>query len=69
MVKLDFDYAPALEAEMAAKQENLSMRPLCVFTSMSPGGEHEVSPYIRIHATDEDIYNCPPVWPSSRVPL
>ncbi len=56
MVRLNFDYAPALEAEMAAKQgHNFAL--LCVFTLNEPWEENVAeAPMRRIHATDEDYF-------------
>ena len=56
MVKMDFDYAPALEAEMAAK-EGFNYGLLCVFTLDEPWEENVVeAPMRRIHTTDENYY-------------
>ena len=57
MVKLDFDYAPELEAEMLAKQGSRYSL-LCVFTLDEPWEENIASPapMRRIHATDEDYF-------------
>ena len=62
MVKLDFDYAPALEAEMAAKQ-GFHYGLLCVFTLDEPWEENAESPMHRIHATDEDYYTNYTLYP------
>ena len=53
MVKLAFDYAPALEAEMAQK-EGFNYGLLCVFTLDEPWDENAT--IRRIHSTDEDYY-------------
>ncbi len=56
IVKLDFDYAPALEAEMASK-EGCGFGLLCVFTLDEPWEENVAEgPARRIHATDEDYF-------------
>ena len=56
MVKLNFGYAPALEAEMAEK-EGYSYGLLCVFTLDEPWEENTASsPQHRIHTTDEDYF-------------
>lgn len=56
MVKLNFDFAPALEAEMAAKP-GFAYGLLCVFTLDEPWEENIASaPMRRIRATDEDYY-------------
>ena len=56
MVKLDFDYAPALEAEMADK-EGCCFGLLCVFTLDEAWDENTFSsPMRRIHATDDDYF-------------
>ena len=56
MVKLDFDYAPALEAEMAEK-ENYRFGLLCVFSLDEAWEENTAgSPMRRIHSTDEDYF-------------
>ena len=55
-VKIDFDYAPALEAEMAAK-EGFAYGLLCVFTLDEAWEEnYGQAPMRRIHATDEDYF-------------
>ena len=55
-VKLDFNYVPALEAEMAAK-EGFSFALLCVFTLDEAWEENSIEgPARRIHATDEDYF-------------
>lgn len=53
MVKIAFDYAPALEAEMASK-EGFYYALLCVFTLDEPWEEN--LPIRRIHSTDEDYF-------------
>ena len=56
MVKLNFDYAPALETEMAAK-EGFNYGLLCVFTLDEPWEENsDNSPMRRIHTTDDNYY-------------
>ena len=56
MVKLNFDFAPALEAEMAAKQ-GFAYGLLCVFTLDEVWEENMFSaPMRRIRATDENYY-------------
>lgn len=56
MVKLDFDYAPALEAEMSGK-EGFNYGLLCVFTLDEVWEENaNQAPIRRIHATDEDYF-------------
>ena len=52
-VKMDFDYAPDLEAEMALK-EGYNYGLLCVFTLDEPWEENR--PMRRIHSTDEDYF-------------
>ena len=52
-VKMDFDYAPELEAEMALK-EGYNYGLLCVFTLDEPWEENR--PMRRIHSTDEDYF-------------
>lgn len=55
-VKLDFDYVPALEAEMANK-EGCDFGLLCVFTLDEPWEENVAEgPARRIHATDVDYF-------------
>ena len=51
--KMDFDYAPELEAEMALK-EGYNYGLLCVFTLDEPWEENR--PMRRIHSTDEDYF-------------
>ena len=56
LVKLDFDFAPALEAEMSGK-EGFYYGLLCVFTLDEPWEENTAeAPMRRIHATDEDYF-------------
>ncbi len=56
MVKLNFAYAPALEAQMADKEGHL-FGILCVFTLDEPWEENAAgAPMHRIHATDEDYF-------------
>ena len=63
MVKLNFDYAPALEAEMAAREGNLYGL-LCVFTLDEPWEENTgYAPMRRIHATDEDYFTNYTIYP------
>ena len=55
-VDLNFDLAPELEAEMAAKEGNL-FGLLCVFTLDEPWEENTAgAPMRRIHSTDEDYF-------------
>ena len=55
-VKLSFDYAPVLEAEMAQK-EGYRFGLLCVFNLNEPWEENRNnSPMRRIHTTDEDYF-------------
>ncbi len=55
-VKLDFDLAPELEAEMAA-HEGYNYGMLCVFTLDEAWEENsDNAPMHRIHATDADYY-------------
>ena len=55
-VKLSFDYAPALEAEMTGK-EGFNFGLLCVFTLDEAWEENVVeAPAHRIHATDDDYF-------------
>ena len=61
MVKLNFDYAPALEAEMAAK-EGFNYGLLCVFTLNEPW-EENVGSMRRIHSTDEDYFTNYTLYP------
>ena len=63
MVKLNFDYAPDLEAEMAAK-EGYHYGLLCVFTLDEPWEENNAYlPMRRIHATDEDYFTNYTLYP------
>lgn len=63
MVKLNFDYAPALEAEMAAREGHLYGL-LCVFTLDEPWEENLTSaPMRRIHAADEDYFTNYTIYP------
>jgi len=63
VVKLSFDYAPALETEMAAKEGNL-FGLLCVFTLDEPWAEnHAGAPMRRIHTTDEDYFTNYTIYP------
>lgn len=63
MVKLNFDYAPALEAEMAAKEGHLYGL-LCVFTLDEPWEENVMeSAMRRIHATDKDYFTNYTLYP------
>ena len=55
VVDLNFDLAPELEDEMAAKEGNL-FGLLCVFTLNEPWEENAYSPMRRIHSTDENYY-------------
>ena len=55
MVKLNFDYAPALEAEMAAKQ-GCYYGLLCIFTLDEPWVNNIDAPMRRIFPTDEDYF-------------
>jgi len=62
-VKLNFDYAPVLEAEMAAK-EGSCYSLLCVFTLDEPWEENMAdAPMRRIHATDEDYFTNYTLYP------
>ena len=63
VVKLSFDYAPALETEMAAKEGNL-FGLLCVFTLDEPWAENRAgAPMRRIHTTDEDYFTNYTIYP------
>ena len=63
VVKLNFDYAPALEAEMAAK-EGFKYGLLCVFTLDEAWEENrEGAPMRRIHTTDEDYFTNYTIYP------
>ncbi|MBQ9556042.1 MAG: hypothetical protein IJV05_07445 [Muribaculaceae bacterium] len=56
VVKLDFDFAPALEAEMSAS-EGMKFGLLCIFTLDEPWEENQDNaPARRIHATDVDYF-------------
>ena len=56
VVKLNFDFAPELEAQMAGN-EGFLYSLLCVFTLDEPWEEStSYAPMRRIHATDEDYY-------------
>ena len=56
VVKLDFDFAPQLEAEMAAKV-GFNYGLLCVFTLNEPWQENVSGAALRrIHATDDDYF-------------
>ena len=63
MVKLDFGYAPALEAEMADK-EGYCFGLLCVFTLDEVWDENTAeSPMRRIHVTDDDYFTNYTLYP------
>ena len=63
LVKLNFDYAPALEAEMAAK-EGFKYGLLCVFTLDEAWEENrDGAPMRRIHTTDEDYFTNYTIYP------
>ena len=63
MVKLNYDYAPDLEAEMAAKEGHLYGL-LCVFTLDEPWEENtSYAPMRRIHATDNDYFTNYTIYP------
>ena len=55
VVKLDFDFNPDLEAEMAA-HEGFNYGLLCVFTLDEQWQEGDAAPMRRVHATDEDYF-------------
>ena len=55
VVDLNFDFAPELEDEMAAK-EGCQFGLLCVFTLDEPWEENADAPMRRIHSTDENYY-------------
>ena len=55
VVDLNFDFAPELEGEMAAK-EGCQFGLLCVFTLNEPWEENASAPMRRIHSTDENYY-------------
>ena len=61
MVKLNFDYAPELEAEMAQKQ-GFNYGLLCVFT-IDEAWEENVTHMRRIHTTDEDYFTNYTIYP------
>lgn len=62
-VKLSFDYAPVLEAEMAQK-EGCRFGLLCVFNLKEPWEENRNnSPMRRIHTTDEDYFTNYTLYP------
>jgi len=62
-VKLSFDYAPVLEAEMAQK-EGYRFGLLCVFNLNEPWEENRnYSPMRRIHTTDEDYFTNYTLYP------
>ena len=60
-VKLNFDYAPELEAEMAQK-EGFNYGLLCVFT-IDEAWEENVTQMRRIRTTDEDYYTNYTIYP------
>ena len=62
VVKLNFDYAPALEAEMAAK-EGFNYGLLCVFTLDEPWDESSDNAPRRVSATEEDYYTNYTIYP------
>ena len=62
VVKLNFDYAPALEAEMAAK-EGFNYGLLCVFTLDEPWDESSSNAPRRVSATEEDYYTNYTIYP------
>ena len=63
VVKLDFAYAPALEAEMSTKT-GCHYGLLCVFTLDNPWEENAAgAPMRRIHATDDDYYTNYTLYP------
>lgn len=55
MVKLAFDYVPALETEMAGN-EGFTYSLLCVFTLDEAWEENSYVPMHRIHTTDENYF-------------
>lgn len=64
-VKLNFDYAPALETEMSSK-EGFLYGVLCVFTLDEPWEENTAfAPMRRIHATDENYFTNYTIHPLS----
>lgn len=62
VVKLNFDYAPELEAQMAAKEGGMFSL-LSVFTLDEPWEEKSYAPVRRIHSTDEDYYTNYTIYP------
>jgi hypothetical protein len=63
VVKLDFAYAPALEAEMSTKTGS-HYGLLCVFTLDNPWEENAAgAPMRRIHATDENYFTNYTIYP------
>lgn len=63
VVKLDFAYAPGLEAEMSQKEGYL-FGLLCVFTLNEPWEENVAgAPMRRIHATDENYFTNYTIYP------
>lgn len=61
MLKLNFDYAPELEAEMAQK-EGFNYGLLCVFT-LDEAWEENTAQMRRIHTTDEDYFTNYTLYP------
>ena len=61
VVKLNFDYAPELEAEMASK-EGFNYGLLCVFT-LNEVWEENTKTVRRIHTTDEDYFTNYTLYP------
>ena len=61
MMKLNFDYAPELEAQMAPK-EGFNYGLLCVFT-LDEAWEENAAPMRRIHTTDEDYFTNYTLYP------
>lgn len=62
MVKLNFDYAPTLEAEMAAK-EGFNFGLLCVFTIDETWEENSDFAPRRIRTTDDNYYDNYTIYP------
>lgn len=62
VVKLNFDYEPALEAELASK-EGFEFGLLCIFTLDEPWEENPKAPMRRIHTTDEDYFTNYTLYP------
>ena len=62
VVKLNFDYAPALESEMAAK-EGFNYGLLCVFTIDEAWAENSDFAPRRIHTTDDNYYDNYTIYP------